>query len=87
MVIKMCFIINMESDNTMLINKYDVLNFFNRFQFLKGIVCVCKNVSPKFYPCLCCHNLFLPFFGYAKFIGVDKVLRTTRRKCLCGALL
>lgn len=31
MVIKMCFIINMESDNTKLINKYDVLYFFNRF--------------------------------------------------------
>lgn len=30
----------MESDNTMLINKYDVLNIFNRFQFLKGIVCL-----------------------------------------------
>lgn len=40
MVIKMCFIINMESDNTMLINKCDVPNFFNRFQFLKGIVCL-----------------------------------------------
>lgn len=39
MVIKMCFIINMEHDNTMLINKYDGLNFFNRFQFLKGVVC------------------------------------------------
>lgn len=43
MVIKMCFIINMESDNTMLINKYYVLKFFfNRFQFSKGIVCLQK---------------------------------------------
>lgn len=46
MVIKMCFIINMESDNTMLINKYYVLNFFfNRFQFSKGIVCLQKRQS------------------------------------------
>lgn len=69
----------MESDNTMLINKYYVLNFFlTDFSFQKEL-CVCKNVSPKFYPCLHCHNLFLPFFKYAKFIGVDKVLRTTRK--------
>jgi len=32
-------------------------------------------------------QLVLAFFGYAKFIGVDKVLKTTRRKCLCRALL
>lgn len=38
----------MESDNTMLINKYDVLNFFNRFQLLKRNYVFAKMSVPSF---------------------------------------